>query len=153
MQDGQTAQDQLLAPCGLYCGFCGVYLAHQAGDQKMKGKLAGLFGCAPEEVACQGCLSDQRFFYCASCAIRSCTQDRGYEGCYQCDEFPCSEVERFPIPVGKQIILQEVPRWRELGTDAWLADQMQKHTCPDCGQRLIRGGKVCPSCRRPVSTG
>ena len=31
---------ELLAPCGLYCRVCGVYLASRDNNQKFKGKLA-----------------------------------------------------------------------------------------------------------------
>ena len=61
---------ELLAPCGLYCGVCGVYMADRDGNQKLKEKLAGAYGVTPEQIACEGCLSEKRFVYCETCGIR-----------------------------------------------------------------------------------
>ena len=148
--DQKSSPDPLLAPCSLYCAWCAVRVAHTSGDEGLKQKVAQAFGCQPEQVVCEGCMSDQRFFFCETCAIRSCVGERGYEGCHQCGDFPCQLVEKFPVPVGKAHILREVPRWRELGTQAWLAQETQRHTCAQCGQALIRGGKRCISCGAPV---
>jgi len=143
-------QDQLLSPCGLYCGFCGIYRAHQSGDQRLKEKLAPIYGCEPEQLVCNGCLSQELFFFCRGCGIRDCALGKGLEGCHQCDEFPCRLVDDFPIPVGREIIMEAVPKWRKLGTEAWLAEEMVRHTCPACGQLLIRKAKRCHLCKAEI---
>lgn len=141
----------LLSPCGMYCGFCGVYQATRDRDEKLKEKLAPFFGCSPEQVQCGGCLSDKRFFFCASCAIRDCATGKGLEGCHQCDEFPCAHVEEFPVKPGRKMILASIPRWRQLGTEAWLAEERLRHTCPACGARFIRGATRCPQCKQELT--
>jgi hypothetical protein len=56
------------AYCGLYCGTC--------------------IHASPDREGCSGCLEGGG---AADCFQRSCCQARGLEGCWQCDEFPCSQ--------------------------------------------------------------
>lgn len=80
---------ELLAPCGLYCGLLGVYKASRDDDQKLKDKLANAYDVTTEQIMCKGCLSKERFVYCEACGIRACVMEKQYEGCHQCNEFPC----------------------------------------------------------------
>jgi hypothetical protein len=93
----------LIAPCGLYCGVCAIYIAHRDNNKKFKARLLNLYqgevpgkGTLPngeklsiEDIKCRGCLSDERFMHCGQCEIRDCTEEKGCTGCHQCDEFPC----------------------------------------------------------------
>ena len=62
---------ELLAPCGLYCGVCGVLIADRDNNQKFKERLSTVYGVPPEEIRCQGCLAEKEtvFLYCQSCPI------------------------------------------------------------------------------------
>jgi len=141
---------ELVAPCGLYCGVCGVLMAHRDNNLKFKERLSTVYGCSPEDIACNGCLSDTRFKYCEQCAIKSCAQEKRYEGCHQCADFPCTLIADFPVPVGKKVILRAVPAWRELGTETWIEQEEKRYICPHCGSNLFRGAKRCRSCKEPV---
>jgi hypothetical protein len=136
-----------LAPCGLYCGVCAVMMVHRDNNQKLKERLAPLFQVSPEEIRCEGCLSDETFTYCTTCPIKSCTSQRGYEGCHECDEFPCRYIEEFPIPVGKKVILRAIPYRREVGTEKWVQDEQARYICPECGNQLFRGASKCNQCK------
>ena len=140
---------ELAAPCGLYCGVCGVYIAHRDNNVKFKERLTTVYNVPVEEIACDGCLSDQVFFYCRECPIKSCTQRKGIEGCHQCAEFPCQFIEDLPIEVGKKVILRAIPTWRELGTQRWMKDEEERYICPYCGYPAFRGAKRCRQCRNP----
>lgn len=150
--------DKLLAPCGLYCGVCAVYQATQSGDQRLKqrllefyqGQLPGGEAMALADIHCQGCLSSQTFAYCRHCPVRLCARDRGLEGCHQCGQFPCLFIESFPHPLGKRAILRAVPRWRELGTEQWVREELRRYQCPHCGRQLFRGARRCPQCRQAM---
>ena len=145
--------NDLLAPCGLYCGVCGVLIADREDNRKFKERLATVYGTKPEDIRCKGCLhenEDDVFFYCRACPIKDCTRKKGIEGCRQCDDFPCRLIEEFPLPVGKRVILRAVPRWREWGTEKWVAEEEKRYHCPSCGYALFRGAKRCRQCRQPV---
>jgi Protein of unknown function (DUF3795) len=143
-------QKEWLSPCGLYCGVCAIRMAHRDNNQKLKERLAPLYGVSAEGIRCQGCLSNEVFAYCATCAIRSCTQQKGYEGCHQCQEFPCEHISKFPVPVGRKVILQAIPRWRKLGTEKWVEAEEKRYQCPYCGEQLFRGAKRCHHCKETV---
>jgi hypothetical protein len=140
----------LAAPCGLYCGVCSVYIAHRDNNGKFKEKLSAVYGVGADDIRCEGCLSDNPFVYCKVCSIKSCTQEKGLEGCHQCNDFPCKAIEDFPIPVGKKVMLRAIPAWRQLGTDRWMAEEERRYQCPHCGYQLFRGAKRCRSCKEPV---
>ena len=144
------AQKELLAACGMYCGVCGVLIAHRENNMKFKERLCTVYGCTPEEIVCEGCLSDVRFKYCVTCPIRSCTEEKGIEGCHQCVDFPCTRIESFPIAVGKKVILRATPTRRALGDEKWAEEEQKRYFCPQCGSVAFRGAKRCRSCREPL---
>jgi hypothetical protein len=45
---------KLAAPCGLYCGVCGVYIAHRDDNIKFKDRLAGVYGVARTRLSARG---------------------------------------------------------------------------------------------------
>lgn len=144
------AKKELAAHCGLYCGVCGVYMAHRDNNTKFKERLTAVFNVPAEELACKGCLSQQVFSYCRTCPIKSCCEDKGFEGCYQCADFPCQFIEDFPIEVGKRVIMRAIPAWRELGTERWMEEEERRYICPHCGYPAFRGAKRCRQCRNPI---
>jgi hypothetical protein len=151
-----------ISPCGLYCGVCGIYIAHRDNNLKFKKRLVDLYqgevpggkGILPncetlsvEDIKCRGCLSDDQFMHCRQCEIRECTREKGYTGCHQCPEFPCRHIENFPMTVGKKVILRVIPYWREVGTEKWIGDEEARYICPKCGHKVFRGVVTCNQCK------
>lgn len=157
-----TTNPNFIAPCGLYCGVCAIYMAHRDNNQKFKERLVNLYrggvsgkGALPnseqlttEDIQCEGCLSDNRFMHCQQCAIRECTREKGYTGCHACKDFPCGYIENFPMAVGKKVILRAIPYWRDVGTDQWIRDEEARYICPGCGNKVFRGVVACNKCKR-----
>jgi hypothetical protein len=140
----------LNAPCGLYCGVCSILIAYRDNNERLKEKLSMVYNCSTGDIVCEGCLSNNRFMYCEVCQIRSCAQGKNYEGCHQCDEFPCGLINDFPVPVGKKVILRSVPARRRLGTEKWVDEEVERYHCPHCGGNLFRGAKRCSHCKEAV---
>ena len=148
---------KLAAPCGLYCGVCGIYLAHRDNNLKFKERLRDFYQKAlgdvtlgVDDIRCEGCLSDVLCKYCYACDIRPCAIEKGIEGCHQCSDFPCKAIDDFPIAVGKKVILRAIPTWREFGTDRWMEEEKKRYHCPRCGYALFRGAMTCRNCKEPV---
>ena len=145
------------SPCGLYCGVCAIYIAHRDNNQKFKAGLLNLYkgnvqgkgrlpnseNLAIDDIKCGGCLSDEPFMHCRQCEIKACTEEKGYAGCHDCDEFPCQHIEDFPMSVGKKVILRAVPYRREVGTEKWMQDEETRYVCPECGNKVFRGVVKC----------
>lgn len=146
---------ELLAPCGLYCGVCSIYIAHRDDNLKFKQIILPVykaFAKGVEDIQCTGCLSDGVVFpVCQACPIKKCTKNKEIEGCHQCDEFPCKFVQNFPIPVAKKVILRAIPTRREFGTEVWVEQEEERYHCPECGNPLFRGAKRCNKCKAEVN--
>jgi hypothetical protein len=155
-----SINQDFIAPCGLYCGVCAIYIAHRDNNQTFKERLVNLFkGGVPgkgklpnsenltiEDMKCRGCLSGELFMHCQQCEIRACTIEKGYTGCHQCGEFPCQHIQDFPMTVGKKVILRTIPYWREVGSEKWIQDEEARYICPECGNKLFRGVVKCNKC-------
>lgn len=155
----EVSNSDLLAPCGLYCGVCGVYIATRDNNSKFKAVLAQLYGSSPEKTECHGCMqSDLLFEYCTTCSIRDCVTTKGFYSCHQCPEFPCKFQKRFPFPVGQKVMLRAIPEWRnyclqygrEKGNIIFAQAQLDRYKCSKCGASLFRGAKRCRECKTPT---
>ena len=148
-------EPNFLAHCGLYCGVCGVHFATRDNNDKFlerllamyQEKIPGLEDISIDDLKCDGCLSQRVGLFCKSCAIKACTQGKGYSGCHECNDFPCDHIETFPVPVGKKVILRAVPFRRENGTEKWVRDEESWYACPECGYTIFRGAKRCNKCK------
>jgi hypothetical protein len=149
----------LLAPCGLYCGVCGVYIATRDNNPKFKVILSQLYGSTPEKTECKGCMQSELLFeYCSTCPIRDCVKKKEFYSCYQCQDFPCKFQKRFAFPVGRKVMLRAIPEWRECcskygrekGNIEFAQSQINRYKCPTCGAPLFRGAKRCRECKSPT---
>jgi hypothetical protein len=96
------------APCGLYCGIC---------LEQACGKCHGC-GCD-----CGKCNGQGRI---KSCAIAKCAKSRNLESCAQCADLPCSRLIQFtcsPIWRTHTPCIENLRRQKQIGTQAWLAEQ------------------------------
>ena len=155
---------EFLSPCGLYCGVCAIHIADRDDNLKFKQRLVSLYqgqmpgkGTLPnsqelttDDIHCQGCWSHDLFMHCQQCEIRSCTQQKGYAGCHECDEFPCRYIDEFSMTVGKKVILRAVPHMRAVGLEQWARDEEARYVCPSCGNKLFRGAGRCNQCGTSV---
>ena len=136
-----------------------MYMATQEGDQRLLARLARIYGrrlkiaepLTADDLLCDGCLSERISFFCRECSIRECIHNRNLDGCHGCDEFPCELIERFPIPVGRSVIMRAVPYRRAHGTAEWVRMEEMRYRCPECGGKTFRGAEWCPHCRAAVS--
>lgn len=160
-----TVNPDFLAPCGLYCGVCAIYLADRDNNTRLKERLLNLYkggtpgkGTLPntehlsiKDIHCGGCLSNDLFMHCRQCDIRACTMEKGFSGCHECDEFPCRHIDHFSMAVGKKVILRAVPYRREFGTEQWVRDEEARYVCPQCGNKVFRGAMRCNQCKTDLN--
>jgi len=153
----------LMAPCGLYCGVCGVYIATRDDNEKFKTVMGNLYGTKPEQTECLGCMQPdppkKLYGYCAMCGIRDCVRAKGFYSCHQCPDWPCDRIKNFGLATGRRVMLQTIPVWREKvallgdeqGSIEWARSVCERYHCPDCGGPLFRGAQRCRACGRNVA--
>ena len=153
----------LMAPCGLYCGVCGIYIATRDGNEKFKATMGNLYGTPPKETECLGCMQsdppEKLYGYCQSCDIRECVKAKGYYSCHQCREWPCRHIENFRLATGKRVMIRTIPIWRakveeqgdEKGSIEWARLECERYHCPSCGKPLFRGAQRCWACKKSVA--
>ncbi|MDY6823327.1 MAG: DUF3795 domain-containing protein [Thermodesulfobacteriota bacterium] len=161
--DDEFENPDLMAPCGLYCGSCAVYIATRDNNEKFKKVMANLYGSKPEDTECQGCMQpdppNKLYAVCQLCGIRDCVKAKGYYSCHQCDDWPCSLVEKFPLSTGHRVIKRAIPEWRrkvaemgdKKGSEEWARSECERYHCPDCGYPLFRGAQRCRSCKAELA--
>jgi hypothetical protein len=162
-EETEFANRDLMAPCGLYCGVCGVYLATRQGDAKFKALLGSLYGSAPAATECRGCMQPEPpqllYGYCRVCPIRECVRGKGLYSCHQCGDWPCPLITGFPLATGRRVMQRAIPLWRQqvachgigAGDVAWARAECARYHCPDCGEPLFRGAQRCRACKALVS--
>jgi hypothetical protein len=153
----------LMAPCGLYCGTCAIYIATRDGDEKLKAILGNLYGTEPEETECYGCMQadppKKLYSYCKGCNIRVCIISKGYYSCHQCSDWPCSMIDNLPYSTSVRVTKRTIPIWRakvaelghEDGSIEWARSECERYHCPFCGKPLSRGAQQCGKCKRSVA--
>ncbi|MBU2470634.1 MAG: DUF3795 domain-containing protein [Proteobacteria bacterium] len=90
-----------IAYCGLDCSVCPALRALKFDDYALRRQTADAWSqlfqteIRPEQIACQGCHSDQGplFAHCDNCAVRACARERGMDTCARCQDYPCDKLE------------------------------------------------------------
>lgn len=165
--NGWTEQEirnrTLMAPCGLYCGTCGVYIATRDNNNKFKKALGDVYGTPPEITECKGCMQEDPpeclYEFCTACTIRDCVKVKGLYSCHQCDEWPCPQISEFGLKTGVRVMMRTIPVWREKvaehgddeGSNEWARSECERYHCPTCGSPLFRGAQRCRNCGQDVA--
>ena len=133
------------APCGLYCGACDALNSFREGRSEEHAKLAGE---DPELVKCAGCKTDVNAIYCVGCDFRDCTRDKGIEFCSECEDFPCAKLVAFRNDEHPHhsSVLKNLETIRDKGLDAWLKEQEERWSCPECGKGFTWYDSKCEAC-------
>ena len=108
-------ENNLAAPCGLYCGICRMFLVLDKDQLEQRGFKKGCPGCRVRNKKCKWIRK-----HCAP--IR--TGER--EFCHECEEMPCEELqiiediyqERYCVS-----LVENLKKIKEIGSKKWLKEQ------------------------------
>ena len=125
---------ELVAPCGLHCGSCGLYKART--DKVLAEEMAQQRGIPVEKLpVCLGCRPHKGrvpLLGGSICVTYDCVvNQRGLKFCYECENFPCLKLAPAAdraqvIPHNSKIYnLLLLQKW---GLKSWLqrADELRK---------------------------
>ena len=123
----------LIAPCGINCR---LFLAY-GRDRK----------------PCPGCQGENAFKppSCAACRIKNCARLASGQvaGCVKCDQFPCERLahldKRYRTKYGASPI-ENLISIEEIGMLAFIKNENEKWSCPNCGMLLCMHSAECLSC-------
>ena len=135
-----------IAPCGLLCYTCtaakdGVIQMHSRALLRL---LESFDGYAEQfssheprlrkypdfkevlkllaEASCEGCRGGDCMY--PGCPVWPCIKEKGYDFCFECEAFPCEEVDSVPLLKAKWVRANE--RMREVGAEVYFKEVKDK---------------------------
>jgi hypothetical protein len=136
-------ENNLAAPCGIYCGMCRQYLALKKDLLEEKGLKWG----------CQGCRIRHK-----NCTFirRDCAPLRKNEiaFCYECEKFPCQNLKKIDKIYRERYsvyLIENLKRIKEIGVEKWLQEQKELYRCPECGGEICIHDVECYDCGNKIN--
>jgi hypothetical protein len=131
-----------LAPCGLHCGKCFAYIDSDIKNHSSRLKESlGNFDTYAERFVdllnepvfnkykdfkelldyftkadCKGCRKENCKLF-KDCKVRSCSEEKGVDFCFECPEFPCNNTG-FDVHLDKRSVAIN-KRMKELGVEKY----------------------------------
>ena len=133
-------ESELVAYCGIYCRLCDYFtgrirdsagnlldIARRHGELKLfadtsrafdfENFVKGLEWLSKEISPCVGgCRGGGGW---ADCPFRKCCSKRGLRFCYECGEFPCEVLEKYPKHIAE---LREI---KKTGLEGWIKKKLE----------------------------
>lgn len=129
---------ELIAPCGIYCGVCGGYLAYLKKVPKQRGKINYCTGCRPRNKQCA--FLKKR---CEKLITNKITF------CFECSEFPCRRLKHIDERYRKDFnvsLIENLQIIKTKGIKTFLDVQKNKYKCSKCGGLICVHNRFCYDC-------
>lgn len=111
-------EEELIAPCGIYCGICVAYFGYRMDGEKRKDSCPG---CKQRDKRCA--------FLKKNCDRLS---EKKVEYCFECEDFPCKDLgkldERYREKYGISVI-ENLKFIKENGIENF-SDNKKRDTMP-----------------------
>lgn len=147
IKDLDLNDPDLMAPCGTNCGVCPYLIAYKTNDQHLKEKLAKSIGIKPEQIICEGCMSEEPLFFCKMCGMKKCVLEKeGIDSCADCDEYPCKIIEKFPYKMFLNRQAWDVNYRKAHNKEDWIKITKEMNSCTSCGALGHWRATVCKEC-------
>ncbi|MBB4035223.1 membrane protease subunit (stomatin/prohibitin family) [Dysgonomonas hofstadii] len=129
--------EKLIAPCGINCGVCYVYLR--------------------SSKPCPGCngLNENKPKHCVTCGISNCEKlvETGTRFCYNCEKFPCIRLRRMDVRYSQNYHISLIENLRNIqvnGSKIFMKAESIKWTCPHCNKIRSMHKTVCTTCNKKL---
>jgi hypothetical protein len=135
----ESSDKWVISICGLNCAKCDIHAAGH-GNEKKRNEIIEWFKkernrtLEPEQVRCEGCRGPLNAHWSDDCKMMLCAKRKEMQYCFQCEDFPCAIVDGFALdgaPHHRRTV-ENAKRMREIGLDAWIAEQKRKGQCLFC---------------------
>jgi len=130
--------NNLVAPCGIYCGACRQYLLWKKDLLEERGYKMGCKGCRIRNKNCA--------FIRRDCPA---LKKKELDYCYECEQFPCQKLQKIDSQYQERYsvnLVENLKRIEETGVEQWLQEQKRLYTCPECGGEICVHDAECYDC-------
>jgi len=135
--------NNLAAPCGIYCGACRQYLLWKKDLLEERGYKIGCKGC---RIRNKNCAFIRR--YCPA------LKKKELDYCYECEQFPCQKLQKIDSLYRERYsvnMVENLKRIEEIGVEKWLQEQKELYTCPECGGEICVHDAECYDCGMKIN--
>ena len=102
---------------------------------------------------CNGCKNNDETLHCRKCQIKACAKDKGFEYCFECDDFPCKWIKSLDKSYKlryKTSLIENGLYIKENGIQIFLEREKDKWTCLDCKGIISLHNKFCSECSKLI---
>ena len=85
-----------------------------------------------EQGECNGCRGSLENHWSPDCQFLACIKDRGFDYCYECEEFPCDKINSFASDGHEhhRITIENLKSMKKIGLKKWIENQKESKFCP-----------------------
>ena len=137
MKTSAKIQTDMLAPCGMTCAVCYVYL------QKKKPCL----GCRGQDAS--------KPEHCRKCKIKDCASSQEVDFCLECPSFPCVTIKRLDKSYRQRYqvsLIENGIRIKTVGAERHLLEEKERWTCTQCEGVISLHDRECSECGRELES-
>lgn len=117
----------LVAPCGIDCFNCEFYQDNIT--EKWQQMLATRLNLEPALVGCKGCREQPGCLVHEGCKTLKCVNEKGFEFCHECAEFPCPKYQPAADGADKyphNLKVYNLCRIKLLGVEKWIEKEPEE---------------------------
>jgi hypothetical protein len=136
-------EKKLIAPCGMNCGVCSLYLSYK--NQIKTVKIRYCEGCRPRNKVC---------FVKRKCKGELRLLSDKIDFCYQCDLFPCDNLVKLDARYRNNYGMSMIDNLKEIeknGINRFIQSQCNKYRCFKCGKLISTHNRKCFVCDKIYS--
>lgn len=125
----------MLAPCGITCAVCYVYLK----------KKKPCLGCHGQDAS--------KPEHCRKCKIKDCAAGQGIDFCFECPDFPCATIKRLDKSYRQRYevsLIENAMRLKTVGAKRHLIEEKEKWICSHCGGIISLHDRICSECGKKI---
>ncbi len=127
---------ELIAPCGMNCGICVVYL-------REKNKCTSCRGSDENKPVTR-----------TACKIKNCDK-RNSEFCYDCEAFPCDRLNHLDKRYRTKYAMSMIENLKLIqanGIEQFLKKEEQRWKCSTCAGVICVHTRTCSKCNKSSNT-
>jgi hypothetical protein len=123
-----------LSFCGLNCAECEMYKASH-GDDELQEQLVNWFqeniDSKINHISCEKCRNDPDKCWTINCYFRDCATKKGFNYCFECEDFVCDKLEEFGKGAPHHArTIENMKQMKEMGLKYWIKSQKDVKFCP-----------------------